>query len=93
MTVEEALKRVEVSSQGRTRYEGREPRVDEVLAAEVRRLQKLLHWIAESPQAMREPACAVGIARQAFDGEDIQLAADATRRDDANASADSRSTT
>ena len=37
MTPDEALSIVDTKAAGRTRYEGQEPRVDEVLAAEVRR--------------------------------------------------------
>lgn len=45
MTPEEAVKIVEARSCCRTRYEGKEPYIDEVLALEVRRLQNIIHKI------------------------------------------------
>ena len=43
MTPDEAIAIVNCKANGRTRYEGQEPYLDEVLAAEIIRLQKLLN--------------------------------------------------
>lgn len=45
MTPEEAVKIVEARSCGRTRYEGKEPYIDEVLVLEIRRLQNIINKI------------------------------------------------
>lgn len=42
-TVEDALMLVDEKARGRTRYEGQEPYVDEMLAGEVRRLRSILN--------------------------------------------------
>jgi hypothetical protein len=45
MTPKEAVKIVEARSCCRTRYEGKEPYIDEILVLEIRRLQKIIHKI------------------------------------------------
>ena len=48
MTPDEALSIVDTKAAGRTRFDGMEPYADEVLAAEVRRLRKLVpawEWV------------------------------------------------
>lgn len=42
MTADEAIAIVESKARGRTRYEGQEPFVDEVLVAEIRKLREAL---------------------------------------------------
>lgn len=44
MTVDEALSIVASKASGRTRYEGQEPYLDEVLATEVVRLRAQVEW-------------------------------------------------
>jgi hypothetical protein len=44
MTVDEIIKQVNIKSSGRTRYEGKEPYWDEVLVAEIERLQAELDY-------------------------------------------------
>jgi len=44
MTPEEAIKIVKSKAGGRTRYEGQEPYLDEVLVAEIERLREASEW-------------------------------------------------
>jgi len=43
MTIDEIIKEVDSKAMGRTRWEGQEPRWDEAMVAEIRRLRKALY--------------------------------------------------
>jgi hypothetical protein len=67
MTVDEAIKTVEVRASGRTRYMDQEPFLDEVLVGEIERLRKELVKAMEAVTAVVE----------AFESQmDCQLARD-----------------
>lgn len=57
MKIEQALAIVETRSKGRTRFQGQEPFIDEVLAQEVLRLQSLVEDQKVTLEGYIEMAC------------------------------------
>ncbi len=93
MTPDEALAIVAIKAAGRTRYEGSEPRVDEVLAAEVWRLRKaapsadrlaamerIMHFFAASLAAREVAEGPVADDQPIWMGYEFRITADLIRR-------------